>query len=638
MNFEKDENDTEQKNFLAYKNLGDQMAFLALGLGYNEPPSKTFKDDKGKMKYGKTGKATIPVNKSDNKKNTKMKNSFNESDNKLQNISNNNNLSNNSINNFKKNQIPVMKNRSNSSAIGYPLKSSNLKLNQNQPKLSMQIPNKLENNNNKYQYEEASKNQNNSLSNNESLSNDMPEIPEIEVIEVEKINPEEIDKESNKSINPFIFEKVLIKKSRQHTIYERAMKNLKKKETKIGKERNLIIKKKLNQLKPIPDMNKKSIEFVIKKGEYIPIENRAAQIHSQHLTQIILNEELKRIEKENKEEEELKNNVNNNKKYQEKEWNEFVQKCFDWKKNVFYKRKAEEIYRYKRDRKLNYKPIINENSKKIMKKMTNKNNNSFDDVFTRLYNDYEEHKEREKILKEKYMPPFNPKINNFHFTKNFRNNKKYRNNSYDNSYEIFVTDDNKNNFFLESQMTINDGKMLKKHKRAMKFVNKNKSNRNYNNINDNNKIYKPTQTTNNTNNTNNITTYMNTEANVNKNKFKKYIPTENNYITTETNLNTYQNNLPTDINILTDDNKIINEINENNNSISNNEPMINEERILKELDEAKLINKERKENENENSLYKINIMESTPQNIKQNVIIPSNKYQDFFDIEEINEL
>ena len=66
--------------------------------------------------------------------------------------------------------------------------------------------------------------------------------------------------------------------------------------------------------------------------------------------------------------------------------------------------------------------------------------------------------------------------------------------------------------------------------------------------------------------------------------------------------------------------------------------MINEERILKELDEAKLINKERQENENENSLYKINIMESTPQNVKQNVVIPSNKYQDFFDIEEINEL
>ena len=49
-------------------------------------------------------------------------------------------------------------------------------------------------------------------------------------------------------------------------------------------------------------------------------------------------------------------------------------------------------------------------------------------------------------------------INNFHFSKNFRENKKYRNNSYDNSYEIFVTDGNKSNFFLESQVTINDGK------------------------------------------------------------------------------------------------------------------------------------------------------------------------------------
>ena len=636
MNFEKDENDIEQKNFLAYKNLGDQMAFLALGLGYHEPPSKNFKEIKGKIKNTKTGRAAVSGNKLDNKKNAKVKNSFNESDNKLQNMSNNNNLSNNSINNVKKNQIPVMKNRSNSSAIGYPFRSSNLKSNQNNQKLSMQVSNKFENNENKYQYEEVSKNQNNSGS-NESLSND---IPEIEVIEVEKINPEEIDKESNKSINPFVFEKVLIKKTRQHTIYERAMKNLKKKETKIGKERNLIIKKKLNQLKPIPDMNKKSVEYVIKRGEYIPIENRAAQIHSQHLTQIILNEELKRIEKENKEEEELKTSVNNNKKYQEEEWNEFVQKCFDWKENIKYKRKAEEIYRNKRDKKINYKPIINENSKKIMKKMTNKSNSSFDDVFTRLYNDYEEHKERDKILQDKYMPPFSPKINNFHFTKNFGNNKKYRNSSYDNSYEIFVTDDSKNNFFLESQMTINSGKMLKKHKKAMKFVNKNKTNiignDNYINTNTNvNKIYKPTQTTNNTYNT---TTYMNTEINVNKNKYKKYIPTENNYITTETNLNTYQNNMPTDINILTDENKIITEINENNNSISNNEPMINEERILKELDEAKLLNKERQENENENSLYKINIMESTPQNVKQNVVIPSNKYQDFFDIEEINEL
>ena len=630
MNFEKDDNDNEQRNLLAYKTLGDQMAFLALGLGNEEAQSKNNKDDnKGKIKNFKGSKDFLSMNKLDYN-NPKVKNSLRETDNKFQNI---NNSSNNSITKLKKNQIPFNKNNSNNSSVNYPfypLQSSNYQSDPRQTKLMMNNLNKYDN---IYNYDENEKNQNNSRS-NESYSN---ELPEIELIEMEKINTEEMDEEPLGGINPFIQDKI-ITKSRQHTIYERAMKNLKKKETKINKERNLIIEKKLRHMKSIPDMNKKSIELILKKGEYIPIENRANQLHSHHLTQIILNEELNRIEKENKEENELKNNVNNNRKYQEKEWNEFVEKCFEWKKNVIYKRKANEIYRYKRDKQINYKPLINENSKRIMRKMINKNNSSFDDVFTRLYNDYEEHKERQKILDEKYSPPFNPMINNFHFSKNFRENKKFRNTSYDNSYEIFVTDADKSNFFLESQLTINDGKMLKKHKKAMKFVNKkkeNKKNKKDNNINYNNnnyinynKSYKPTQATNNT------TSYMNTEMNANRNKNKKYIPTENN-ITTETNLNTNQNYLLTDLN---DENRIINEINENNNTISNNEVMNNDERILKELDEAKLLNKENHEKENDDSLYKINVMESTPQNVKQNVIIPSNKYQNFFDIEEINEL
>ena len=31
------------------------------------------------------------------------------------------------------------------------------------------------------------------------------------------------------------------------------------------------------------------------------------------------------------------------KKYNPREWNEFVERCFEWKKDVLYKRKAEEI-------------------------------------------------------------------------------------------------------------------------------------------------------------------------------------------------------------------------------------------------------------------------------------------------------
>lgn len=513
-----------------------------------------------------------------------------------------------------------MKNRSNSSTVENPFSSNNQRLVQRNTNIPTNKPNKS---NNQYQYNEISKNKNNS--NNESLSN---AIPEIEIIEVEKVNEEELEKEANKSINNLQLDKIIVSKGRQHSIYERSMKNLKKKETKLAKIRKIYSKKILEGVQRYPKLDKKSVRIVLRKGEYIPIENRAAQIHSQHLTQIILNEELNRMETEKKEDDEIKINVNNNRKYEKKEWDEFVEKCFEWKKKVIYERRAAEIFRYKQDRKVNYKPTINENSKKLMKKIMNKNNHSVDDVFTRLYNDYDEHKERQKILNEKYEPTFNPMINNFQYAKNFWKNKKYRNNSIDNSYELFVTDSNKNNFFLESQKTINHGKLLKMQKKARKFVNI-KPNKKEENINI--KSYKPTQATNNT------TSYLNTEMNINKNKYKRYLPTENN-LTLDTNLITYQNNIPTDMNLLTDENKIINELNENNNSVSNNDDMINEERILKELNEAKEISKERFEKENGNSLYKINIMESTPQVVQQNVIIPSNKYQDFFDIEEINEL
>ena len=47
--------------------------------------------------------------------------------------------------------------------------------------------------------------------------------------------------------------------------------------------------------------------MVSKIGEYVPIQERAAQIHSRHLTQIILNEELTRIERQNKEDKEMEN-------------------------------------------------------------------------------------------------------------------------------------------------------------------------------------------------------------------------------------------------------------------------------------------------------------------------------------------
>jgi len=655
-----DFDDNEQRNILSLKVIADQMAYNELGMGKTKHNDNNYGNDdmnKNKIKYGKINKIPFPQNKLDNRNNNlKYKNSLNDSENKQQNINNNinNNLNNSNIN---KN---ITKNRSNSTTVTNPMLSNKMII--DKPRNSKIIGNNI-NFNNQYQYNESFRKAD---SNENNISNDFKNIPEIEVVEIEKINPDELEKESNKSVNLLSLENRMINKGRQHSIYERSLKNIKKKETKIAKQAGIKQQKILKELKSFVGMDKRSKYLVIKRGEYIPIESRAAQIHSQHLTQIILNEELKRMKKENKEEKEMSEKIY--KKYEPKEWNEFVQKCFQWKEDVSYKRKAAEIYRDKLDKKINYKPRINENSKKIMKKMT-KRNPSVDDVFTRLYKDFDEHRERQKDLEDKNLPSFNPKINNFKYQKNFEKNKRYRNNSYDNSYERFITDESKNNFFLESQITINDGKLRKKKKRALKYVNKAKNENSKEDTINYNKSYKPTQTSNQT------ITYMNTDMNINKNKYKKYLYTDNN-LTTETNLNTNQYYIPTDINPLTEENKIIDEINENNNSYSNNNKnnyfesigeyedinnknneinnectfkkyniKDNEERILKELNDAKLLNKERIEKENseecknnDNSLYKINIMETTPDNLKQNVIVPSNQYQDFFDIEEINEL
>ena len=139
-----------------------------------------------------------------------------------------------------------------------------------------------------------------------------------------------------------------------------------------------------------------------------------------------------------------------------------------------------------------------------------KGSNSVDDVFTRLYNDYEDHKERQKILDEENLPPFSPKINNIKY---FNRNGTKRKNNVNNSFDRFVTDNKRNNFFLESQIKVNGEKINdydnnkknknNKVKNVNKFVNKNKNVYNKNATKKNtiktkkkdngNKSYRPTQ-------------------------------------------------------------------------------------------------------------------------------------------------
>ena len=84
------------------------------------------------------------------------------------------------------------------------------------------------------------------------------------------------------------------------------MKNLERKRKKLNKERQLIIEKKMSEMQEKPELNANTIDILTKKNNiYIPIQERAAQIHSRKLTQIILHDKQKQIDKENEEKKDL---------------------------------------------------------------------------------------------------------------------------------------------------------------------------------------------------------------------------------------------------------------------------------------------------------------------------------------------
>ena len=372
--------------------------------------------------------------------------------------------------------------------------------------------------------------------NNKSLYSE-----DLEPIEIEFVNPNELEDESNdSSFNPSNIENRIFNKGRQ-TLYEREMNNLRKKRNRLDKERILKIQKICNNLQDGPAINEKSHQILANLGEYVPIQDRAAQIHSRYLTRIILNEELIRLERQNKEDQEyekIRQNKLKRRKYEKEKWDKFVESCFKWKEEVNYKRKAAEIFRINMEKKVNYKPRINLRSKQIMKKMQ-KGSHSVDNVFNRLYNDYEEHKERQKILDEEYyLPLFTPKISNIKY---FNRKANKRKNGLNHSFDRFVTDSLRNNFFLESQIKANGGKINNnknnKVKNVKKYLNKNKSfdniqvNKNKNIIKNKidekrNKNYKSTLAT------NNSTIFINTEGNTLP--YSRYITTENPLLTETT--------------------------------------------------------------------------------------------------------
>ena len=291
--------------------------------------------------------------------------------------------------------------------------------------------------------------------------------------------------DSSDSINEEIGNAKIKKyKYKKNTIYDRSIHDLKVKKMKLKKKRKeneLKIKK---QLKPHPELNPLTEKYLENKG-YIPLEERAAKIQSLKLMKLILNEQLINP-KELKDLQEIQRTTKS-KEFNKYEWKKFINRQKKWHKDVQYKKKAMAIMKNNEEDEKFFKPKINSRSKSIIEEIEEEHKNYVDEVYDRLYNDYDEHLERQKYRNQQSLPSFKPKIYKCNSQKNIgyestrmnrykSNTFKYLNkkNYTKRTYNLNNSMDRKNELFIDSCKNFEN--YMKRNKnfnnKYMKFINK----------------------------------------------------------------------------------------------------------------------------------------------------------------------
>ncbi len=385
--------------------------------------------------------------------------------------------------------------------------------------------------------------------------------------------------------------------NKRKNIYEREMKHLKYKNKILDAKRQKLIQEENKLMKESPGLNSISDLIIQKKGNYIPLFERACQIHNQHLTNIILNEEKNKKQIFETENELLRSK--NNKKYNKEDWENFIENQLKWKDDILYKRKVAKIYQdNKNDEIYQFKPKINNNTEKIIQRLNKENDYFQKDIFERLYNDKDEHEERQKMRDLLSLPSFQPKINKYKQKKNKGFNK------YNSNKKIIIQEtERRNQIEKENEFLM---------KKLNQFNNNNNSNQYLNNNNYENENEIPIQI-------------------INKNE-KSFSVTPDNSERIDNLINEKKENRT---NSVTSEEEIIDNDNENNkseniNNISISTPDIfKNQKLLEKLMKIEN-NKNDNKNEPEVNLYKLNIQNSTPIGGISDIIIPSYDYRDFF--------
>ena len=482
-------------------------------------------------------------------------------------------------------------------------------------------------------------------------------------------------------------------KNKKSTIYDRCIHDRKAKQVKLDKKRKEYEIKTLKLLTPHPKINPLTDKYLENK-EYIPIEERAAQIQNMKLMKLCMNEHVM----SHKELEDLREiKKHEYKKFDRYDWNRFINRQKKWNKNLQYKKKAMILLKHNEEDEKFFKPKINSRSKSIIDE---ENKNYIDEVYDRLYNDYDEHLERQKYRNQQSLPSFKPKITKCNSQKNigFDLNKinRYesnplmhlnRKNYTKKTYNLNNSMDRKNELFIDSCKNFQN--QLKRNKnfnnKFMKFVNKSQqtnqqTNNNFSNINcsrvssgliNSKYIILDNQKKNEKSSKNSSAPFL--PLNIKKmieNNCKEDEELENinkiskqNFEKEKYRLNYSLYNMEESKEKLKNDKYTESEIDSlnagteriGNNLINRNENSLNvnyselisqkekdQGRILEELEKAKKIIQKNKgesldseSNKNENNTYKINIRDSTPHLVKEDKILASKNYSDFFDIPDL---
>ena len=481
--------------------------------------------------------------------------------------------------------------------------------------------------------------------------------------EIRYVNPREIkiiyDKENSPIYNRINNTLVIPNKNKDkgRYLYDKEMKLLKIRNNKIEKKRQNLENKNKDFFQVSYYLNLNSMKKVVNNPDYQPIQSKAIEEYQHHLAKIEIKQNKEKLKQLNEEKKELDEIINHNKlkkrNFSQSSWEEFVEKEYYW---IEEKRKATELKRYIIKNQIKYKPKINKKSviiyKKLNKKNKNNNNYSNDNIFNRLYNAQEKYDKNLKIKREQSMPTFTPiinkskrqnkiifkglnNLNNIDYTnkdnissiKTVKNNENSKINplilEYQNKNSIKNPNNNKQFSLKNNKKPQFSGISIKNNQKisplTMKNKNKNKKiNKNINlgyNISDNkiinsNKNKKKSEIINKQNEKKMYSPYS---KKIDENK------KENNSSEKKENKN--------NINKSIKGNDTINNINKNNNKNINNERYEELYKAIKNIS----YNKNNKSNNDKNKLlYNLNIRDNTSNTIRQNIVLISNKYKDFF--------